>query len=44
MHLVDRDLVQRANRAVLLGLLWSGFAACAIGALAYDIALWMKGW
>ena len=39
-HLVDKDLVQRANTAVLLSILWGALAACAIGAMIYDIAYW----
>jgi hypothetical protein len=39
-HLVDKEFVQRANTAVLLGILWAGLAVCVIGALAYDIAYW----
>lgn len=40
-HLVDRHLWQRANTIVMLGMLWSGLAACVLGALVYDIALWL---
>jgi hypothetical protein len=36
-HLVDKHIVERANRVLLLGILWSALAACVIGALAYDI-------
>jgi hypothetical protein len=43
-HLVDKHFVERANRVLLLGIVWSAFAACVIGALAYDIAHWLKGW
>ena len=43
-HLVDKDFVQRANTAVLLSILWGGLAACAIGAMIYDIAHWVKAW
>jgi hypothetical protein len=25
----------------LLGMLWGGLVACVLGALAYDIALWL---
>ena len=40
-HLVDRHLIQRANKVLMLGALWAGLAACALGALAYDVALWL---
>jgi len=43
-HLVDKEFVERANTVVLLGLLWGALAACALGALAYDIAYWVTGW
>jgi energy-converting hydrogenase Eha subunit C len=40
-HLVDRHFFQRANKILMLGLLWSGLVASMIGALAYDVALWL---
>jgi hypothetical protein len=40
-HLIDRHLFQRANKILMLGIFWSGFAACALGALVYDVALWL---
>ena len=43
-HLVDKDFVQRANTAVLLSILWGGLAACAIGAMIYDIAHLVNAW
>jgi hypothetical protein len=43
-HLIDRDLVERANTALLLGILWGALATCVLGALAYDIAYWLDGW
>ena len=41
-HLVDKHIVERANRVLLLGILWSAIAACVIGALAHDIAYLFK--
>jgi hypothetical protein len=41
-HLVDKHIVERANRVLLLGILWSALAACVIGALAYDIVYLFK--
>ena len=41
-HLVDKHLVQRANTALMLSILWGGLAACVIGATIYDIAQWLK--
>ena len=40
----DGRLVQRANTAVLLSILWGALAACAIGATIYDIAYWVGAW
>ena len=41
-HLVDKHIVERANRVLLLGILWSALAASVIGALAYDIVYLFK--
>ena len=43
-HLIDRNFVERANTALLLGILWGALATCVLGALAYDIAYWLDGW
>jgi hypothetical protein len=43
-HLVDKNLVERANTVLVLGILWAGLAICVLGALAYDIAHWLEGW
>ena len=43
-HLVDKRFVERANTALLLGILWTGLAICVLGALSYDIAYWFGGW
>ena len=40
-HLVDRELVDRANTFLLLSVLGGSFAACAIGALVHDISRWL---
>jgi hypothetical protein len=41
--LVIKRLLERAN-ALLLGILWSAFAVCVIGALSYDVAYWLAAW
>ena len=41
-HLVDKHLMQRANTALMLAILWGGLAACVIGAMVYDIAQLLK--
>ena len=43
-HLVERELLQRANTAVLLTMVWGGLAACAFGAVVYDIGRWFALW
>jgi hypothetical protein len=43
-QLFDRNLVERANTAVLLGTLWPALATCVLAALAYDIRFWLEGW
>jgi hypothetical protein len=44
VHLVDKEFVERANAVLLLGVLWGAFAACAVGALIYDIGYWFGHW
>ena len=39
-HLVDRHLLQRTNTILMLGMVWGALAICALGALAFDVALW----
>jgi hypothetical protein len=43
-HLLDKNLVERANTMLLLGILWAALATCVLGALAYDISYWFEGW
>ena len=43
-HLIDKNLVERANPTMLLGILWAALAICVLGALAYDIHYWFEGW
>src|SRR5262249_9434030 len=42
-HLIDKNLVERANPTMLLGILWAALAICVLGALAYDIHYWFEG-
>jgi hypothetical protein len=42
-HLIDRNLVERVNTALLLGILWAALATCVLGALVYDIGYWFDG-
>jgi hypothetical protein len=41
MGYLDRHSLQRANTILMLGMLWAGLAVCALGALAFDVALWL---
>jgi hypothetical protein len=43
-HRIDRHFIERANAVLLLGLLGGGFAACAVGAMVYDIVYWLQAW
>lgn len=43
-HVVEKELLQRANTAVLLALIWGGLAACALGAVVYDVGRWFSLW
>jgi hypothetical protein len=43
-HLIDKNLVERANTVLLLGILWAALAVCVLGALSYDILYWLEGW
>jgi hypothetical protein len=43
-HLFERKLVQRANTALVLGILWTALGTCVLGALASDIHYWFEGW
>lgn len=43
-YFVDRQILARLNSAVMLGLVGSGLAACAIGAFVYDIGRWFSVW
>src|SRR2546430_17003059 len=42
-HIADKSFVERAETVLMLGVLWSGLAACMLGALSYDIAYWFGG-
>jgi hypothetical protein len=43
-HLIDRDLIERANTVLLLGIVGGGIAACAIAAMLYDVIYWLQDW
>ena len=39
-HLVGKQILKRANSALLLGLVCGGLAICAFGAVAFDLSRW----
>ena len=43
-HFVDKQTLGRVNRAIVLGLIGSGLAACVIGAFIYDIGRLFSIW
>lgn len=43
-HFLDRQTLARLNTAIMLGLVGSGLAACAIGAFVYDVGRWFSVW
>jgi hypothetical protein len=38
------DVVLRANRVLVLSLLWAALAACVISSVVYDVAHWVNAW
>ena len=38
------DTIVRANRTVLLGLLWGALFACVVVASVYDVGRWINLW
>ena len=43
-HLVEKQTIIRANTALMLAVVWGGLAACAIGAIVYDVGRWVGSW
>jgi hypothetical protein len=43
-HLFDRQHIARLNAAIMLGLVGSGLAACAVGAIVYDVGRLFSAW
>ena len=44
IHLFDRHTLERVESVVLLGLIGTGLAACAFGAIVYDVGRWFSVW
>jgi len=43
-HLIEKQRLLRANSAVLLALVGGGLAACAVGAVIFDIGRMVGAW
>jgi hypothetical protein len=43
-HFEPFHFLLRANRIVVLTVLWAALAACIVGALAFDLADWLSAW
>jgi hypothetical protein len=43
-HFDGFDTIIRANRTILLGLLWGGMIGCVVAASVYDIGRWVNLW
>jgi hypothetical protein len=43
-HFDGKSALIRANRTVLLGLLWAGLFACFAVASVYDLGRWLDAW
>jgi hypothetical protein len=44
IHFVDKQTLARVNSAIMLVLIGSGLAACALGALIYDLGRLFSAW
>lgn len=38
------NVLLRANRTVVLAVLWVALAACVVGSVIYDVADWIGAW
>lgn len=43
-HLIEKDVLLRANTVLLLTLVWGGLAACAFGAVIFDLGRMLAVW
>lgn len=41
---IDKATIARLNSAVILGVIGSGLAACALGAMVYDLGRLFSAW
>jgi hypothetical protein len=38
------EALLRANRALMLGLVWGALAACVVSSVIYDVGHWLHAW
>ena len=43
-HFVDKHMLARFNTVLMLGLIGTGLAACAFGAIVYDVGRLFSAW
>ena len=43
-HFVDKQMLARFNTVLMLGLIGTGLAACAFGAIVYDVGRLFSAW
>jgi hypothetical protein len=44
IHFVDKATLARLNTAIVLGLVVTGLAGCAFGAIVYDVGRLFAAW
>ena len=44
VHLIDKQMLDRLNTVIMLGMIGSGLAACVIGACIYDVGRLLSVW
>ena len=44
VHFFEKETLLRANSALLLALVGGGLAACAVGAIIYDVGRMLGAW
>jgi hypothetical protein len=43
-HLFDKHMLERVENAIMLGVIGIGLAACAFGAIVYDVGRLFSAW
>ena len=44
VHFVDKHMLARVNTVLMLGLIGTGLAACAFGAIVFDVVRLFSVW